>query len=39
MTGYSAGDAGSLAVPADCTLLPKPFSREALLAAVGEAGR
>ncbi|MFN8631311.1 MAG: PAS domain S-box protein [Chloroflexota bacterium] len=39
MTGYSASDAGSLEVPAGRPLRAKPFSADALLAALAEAIR
>ncbi len=39
MTGYAAGDAGALEVPAGHPLLTKPFTVEALLAAIEEALR
>jgi hypothetical protein len=39
MTGYAAGDAGTLEVPSDRPLLTKPFTAEALMAAIAEALR
>jgi PAS domain S-box-containing protein len=37
MSGYAAGEAGATLVPDGCTLLAKPFTTEALLAAVAKA--
>jgi CheY-like chemotaxis protein len=37
MSGYSADEPGATETPAGCSLLAKPFTSEALLAAVAEA--